>query len=109
MKDYVDSKVSGERCYTIPGILHSFVRNFLQCLDVKKATRLDCIGPRLLKIAPDILRPSITYLVNKSIISGTFPKAWKEAKVNPSFKSGSKEDVNNYRSISILPTLSKKN
>ena len=42
----------------------------------------------------------------QNVISGTFPKAWKEAKV-PTFKSGSKEDVNNYRPISILPTLSK--
>ena len=32
---------------------------------------------------------------------------WKEAKVTPLFKTGNKEDVNNYRPISILPTLSK--
>ena len=32
---------------------------------------------------------------------------WKEAKVKPLFKSGDKDDLNNYRHISILPTISK--
>ena len=107
IKDYIDCKVPCVKWFTVPEIPHSFVRNFLQSLDVTKATGLSYIGHRLLKIAPYILCPSITYVVNKNIISRTFPKAWKEAKVNPFFKSGSKEDVNNYRPISILPTLSK--
>ena len=47
------------------------------------------------------------FIVNKSISSGQFPSAWKEAKVKPLFKSGSKDDINNYRPISILPTISK--
>ena len=76
-------------------------------MDVTKATGLDCIGPRLLKIAPNVLTPSITYIINKSIESGVFPCTWKNAKVNPIFKTGDKDNVNNYRPISILPTLSK--
>ena len=32
---------------------------------------------------------------------------WKEAKVKPLFKTGDKDDINNYRPISILPTISK--
>ena len=46
-------------------------------------------------------------VVNKSLTSGIFPQPWKEAKISPIFKTGSKDDVNNYRPISILPTLSK--
>ena len=68
---------------------------------------MDSIGPRLLKIAPNVLTPGITYMINKSLASGVFPGIWKHAKVNPIFKAGSKDDVNNYRPISILPTLSK--
>ena len=49
-----------------------------------------------------------TYIqTNKSLASGIFPKPWKEATISPIFKNGSKDDVNNYRPISILPTLSK--
>ena len=35
------------------------------------------------------------------------PQEWKEAKVTPIFKSGEKDDVNNYRPISVLPLISK--
>ena len=54
-----------------------------------------------------IIAPSLLFIVNKSITSGKFPSVWKEAKDKPLYKAGSKEDVNNYRPISILPTLSK--
>ena len=83
------------------------IRNFLSSLNVNKSTGLDNIGPRILKMSTDIIAPSLLFIVNKSITSGKFPSIWKEAKVKPLYKAGSKEDVNNYRPISILPTLSK--
>ena len=61
----------------------------------------------MLKTAPNALTPGITYMINKILTSGVFPGIWKHAKVNPIFKAGSKDDVNNYRPISILLTLSK--
>ena len=36
-----------------------------------------------------------------------FPDKWKEAKVTPLHKNGPKDDLNNYRPISILPVISK--
>ena len=42
-----------------------------------------------------------------SLITGKFPCSWKEAKVKPLFKTGAKDDKNNYRPVSILPTVSK--
>ena len=107
IKEFVDSKVPTNESFSIPNINNAFVLNFLKSLDVTKATGLDCIGPRILKIAPEILSPSISYIINKSLTSGSFPQPWKEAKISPIFKNGSKDDVNNYRPISILATLSK--
>ena len=51
--------------------------------------------------------PTLLFIINKSISTGKFPSVWKEAKVKPLFKNSNKEDVNNYRPISILPTISK--
>ena len=82
------------------------MNDYLSNMDVTKATGLDCIGPRLLKIAPNVLTPSITYII-RSFESWIFPCTWKNAKGNPIFKMGHKDNVNNYRPISILPTLSK--
>ena len=49
----------------------------------------------------------LTHLLNTSIVSGTFPEAWKQARVIPIFKSGAVDQVNNYRPIRILPALAK--
>ena len=84
-----------------------FVKKFLSSLNVNKSTGLDNIGPKILKLSADVITPSILYIVNKSISISQFPDLWKEAKVKPLFKSGSKDDINNYRPISILPTVSK--
>jgi hypothetical protein len=58
-------------------------------------------------MSANIIYPVICHIINLSIQEGTMPNCWKLAKVNPLFKSGSPQDLNNYRPISILPTLSK--
>lgn len=107
LKHHIGSKLNRDICFDIPLTSCSFVCKYLSTLDVSKATGLDCIGPRLLTKAPQILAPGLTFIINKSLTTGKFPSLWKQAKVNPIFKAGSKQDVNNYRPISILPTLSK--
>ena len=104
---FVQSKVPNNVEFDIPFTNVGFVRQFLSNLNVTKSTGLDNIGPKILKLSADIISPSLVSIINKSIISGSFPSIWKEAKVRPLFKSGDKDDVNNYRPISILPTLSK--
>ena len=47
------------------------------------------------------------FIVNKSLITGKFTCSRKETKVKPLYKTGAKDDKNNYRPISILPTVSK--
>lgn len=72
-----------------------------------KATGLDGIPTRLLKDAtPEIAKP-IAHLVNLTISMGQIPLEWKEGKGTPIFKSGNKDDENNYRPISMLPLISK--
>ena len=49
-------------------------------------------------IANEILKP-LTLIINQYLETGIFPDAFKTPKVTP--------DLNNYRPISILPTISK--
>ncbi len=107
LQEFVNSNVPSNVNFSIPEVNVSFVYSFLSQLDTSKATGLDFIGPRLLKVASHSITPSITYVVNRSLTSGVFPKTWKQAKVHPIFKNGAKDEANNYRPISILPTLSK--
>ena len=73
----------------------------------KKATGCDQIGPRILKISAPYIADCITHICNQSIKNSVFPDKWKEGKVAPLHKTGPKDDVNNYRPISVLPVLSK--
>ena len=83
------------------------VRNIIDKFEVSKSTGLDGIGPKLLKQCGDCITPAIASIINNSIQEGIFPDKLKEASVIPIFKSGDIDDPCNYRSISILNTLSK--
>ena len=107
IKKCVDSKVDNNVSFSIPEINITFVRKYILNLDISKSTGLDDIGPRILKRSYGIISPSITFLINKSLSLGIFPNVWKTANIIPIHKTGPKEDVNNYRPISILPTVSK--
>ena len=79
------------------------VTKLLKAIDVNKATGLDKIPNRLLKIAADVVAPSLTGIYNQSLVTGIFPSDWKMAQVSQIFKS----DLNNYRPISVIPTVAK--
>ena len=105
-KIYIDIKLKHVK-FSIDIITPFEVKQIIDKLNVNKSTGLDGIGPRIIKCARDHLVIPITSMINKSIQHGIFPNKLKEAYVLPLFKSGSRDDPNNYRPISILPTISK--
>ena len=105
--DFCRNKLDISDIFEIPPISKEKVIRYLSFIDISKATGNDSIGPKILRISAPFIAESITHLCNLSIHSGKVPSKWKEAKVKPLFKSGSRDNVNNYRPISILPTLSK--
>jgi hypothetical protein len=58
------------------------------------------------KCVAELIDP-LTYLINCSIKEGIFPNCLKLSIIRPIHKKGSKEDVSNYRPISLIPTFSK--
>jgi len=61
----------------------------------------------LIKLCGDFITVPLSSIINRSISQATFPDTLKNAFVIPIYKSGPKSDPNNYRPISILPTISK--
>ena len=74
---------------------------------MNKSSGLHDISNKLLKLAADIVSQSLTHIFNKSLCTGIYPNDWKLARVVPIHKSGAKQDVNNYRPISITSAVAK--
>ena len=79
----------------------------LKTISANKATGPDNIPGRLLKIASDILSPSLTEIFNKSLSTGSYPDDWKMAKVMPIYKHGNITELSNYRPILIISIVAK--
>ena len=85
----------------------NFVLKELSKLKVTKALGPGGITARLLKDAAPVIAKPFTYLVNLTISTGLIPPEWKDVRLTPIFKSGARNDVNNYQPISVLSLVSK--
>ena len=83
------------------------VRNELKSLDATKGPGPDGIPAIFMKNTANTLCYPINIIFNMCLSQGTFPEVWKRANIVPVHKSGSKNDAEMYRPISILSTFSK--
>ena len=79
----------------------------MEKIEVSKAPGIDKLTGRFKKDGAEILFKPISEICNASISHGIFPNAYKVAKLKPVFKKGKEVDLSNYRSISLLPLISK--
>jgi len=79
----------------------------IHSLKSKDSSGYDGISLRILKItAPCVLSP-LTFIFNKSLLTGIFPERLKFLEVKPIHKKGDSTDFLNYRPISLLTSFSK--
>jgi exonuclease III len=71
------------------------------------AVGVDSLSISLLRHIKSSLLLPLTHIINYSFTSNTFPAAWKMAYVHPLPKKKNPTSPNEFRSISILPALSK--
>ena len=72
-----------------------------------RGSKLLDIHPSILKENRDIFSVHFVDFYNLSLELQEFPSALKIARVNPGYKSGSPDKIDNYRPISSLPLFSK--
>ena len=83
------------------------VLNTLGHLKVSKSTGPDEFPAKMLRIAADVMAPSLIYIFNLSLSTGMFVDDWRNARVCAIYKDGSKHVIGNYRPISVQPIVSK--
>ena len=83
------------------------VFNFLRNVKPSKAPGPDGISGHVLKNCASALSFPLSLLFNKSFVNGQLPADWKTAHVVPIHKKGRKDDVENYRPISLTSLVMK--
>ena len=76
-------------------------------LDVKKSHGPDKISAKMIKLCGNELALPLKIIFDNILATGVFPKQWKKANVTPIHKKNDKQDVTNYRPISLLPIFLK--
>ena len=83
------------------------ILKLIRALDPNKSHGFDGISVRMIKICYISIVKPLLIIFNTCLRDGVFPFSWKKANIIPIHKKGVKNDINNYRSISILPICSK--
>ena len=105
INDHVKAKLEKNTEFSIPFVTEAFILKQLQHLKTDKATGIDGLSAKYLKLSAQIISKPLAAILNLSIQTGSYPDSLKKAKVTPIFKKGNKADINNYRPISVLPII----
>ena len=106
-KDLYSRKLGLRSRFVLSPVSRHFITTNLAALDPKKAIGLDDLSSFFFKDGADSISLPIMHIINIFILTETVPESFKEARVIPLFKKGSKLDPGNYRPVSILNVLSK--
>ena len=108
--DYINTKhLDSDENYLrkLEKVSKNELQKLILSLNVKKSSGYDGISNAMIKRTCDVIVPHLLTLYNACLMQGTFPNIFKIAKVIPLFKGGDRDNVNNYRPISLLPALAK--
>lgn len=83
------------------------VESTIMSLNSNTAMGCDNVPMSFLKTSKHVMAPLIAKLINLCFAHGLFPDAFKKSIVTPVHKGGDRDDVGNYRPISVLTSLSK--
>ena len=83
------------------------IKRIICKLDPNKAHGHDMISIRMLKMSGDAIIEPLFKIFKNCLKCGIFPDDWKKGNIVPIFKKGDKQNIKNYRPVSLLPICSK--
>ena len=83
------------------------IENAIKILKPKSSCGPDGIPPYVVKGCADIFKQPLHIIFNMSLRTNTFPTKWKESIICPIPKSGTKNEIQNFRPVSILSPFAK--
>ena len=88
-------------------VTESQITKHIRSLNINKAHGHDNIPVRVLKICDSSISLPLRIIYMNCIKKGYFPKQWKKANVIPIFKKNKRNEISNYRPVSLLPICGK--
>ena len=85
----------------------SQLERIMKTLIKSKTTGIHNIPNKILKDNYQVIAPSFSEIFNCSISTNVFPDDLKIGKVSPIHKSSDRDNLNNYRPMSVLPTIAR--
>ena len=82
-------------------VTYDAVRNILNGLSASSSSGPDGIHPSVLLRCSDAMALPLALIIDMSLQNGALPREWKQSRVVPIFKSGSKFVPRNYRPVSV--------
>ena len=103
----IKENVQLNEIFSFPVSSEEEITEEIKNLNINKPTTLNNIPSKVIVENNDICSPFISKIYNDSIIGGTFPELLKMADVTPAHKKEDPSIKENYRPVSILPSISK--
>ena len=91
----------------IPPFMKEEIRQVVKNLHLGKAPGHDKIKNEHIKYRGEMIIQRLTTIFNLILSSGVIPNYWKQSDIILLFKKGNKHKIENYRPISLSPTLAK--
>ena len=94
--------------FKFDSVTKPYIKTLLKNIDIKKATGVDRIPPKLVKLLANILSEPLTKTISDSLTMGIFLYAAKITSALPIDKgTDNKNSISNFRPVSVLSVFSK--
>ncbi len=103
----IRSFVQQDTCFNFDTTSKEEMEKEIRALNPRKATTFKNIPPKILKGCSEICSDALKSIFNEGIRGSLFPEQLKYADVTPLYKKEAKTSKENYRPVSVLPTVSK--
>ena len=103
----INESVKLTETFTFSKVNETQIKTEILELNPKKSAGFDAIPSNIIKDSIKVLTSPLTNLFNTSVIESVFLSDLKYANVTPLYKKDDNTNKENYRPISILPTISK--
>ncbi len=91
----------------LQNVTPEFIVKIVKELASKNSSDIDGMSSKMAKFVAKEISIPLSHIFNLSLESGIFPEKLKRSRVIPIFKSGSKNECDNYRPISLLCSILK--